>query len=127
MYRRCLVAVCVSALLVANDAFQPPTSPGGVFSACRGRLSPISPLQRRAPLVAPPRPAGMGPRMSSDPAGEKYVEKAKPVLDMVNYPADMKRLSMEQLKQLAYELRWEVAPAPAAPALAEREATPTCR
>jgi len=108
MYRRCLVAVCVSALLVANDAFQPPTSPGGVFSACRGRLSPISPLQRRAPLVAPPRPAGMGPRMSSDPAGEKYVEKAKPVLDMVNYPADMKRLSMEQLKQLAYELRWEV-------------------
>jgi hypothetical protein len=126
MYRRCLVAVCMSALLVAGDAFQLPTSTAGAFSACRGRLSPIAP-QRRAPLVVPARPAGMGPRMSSDAAGEKYVEKAKPVLDMVNFPADMKRLSMEQLKQLAYELRWEVEPAPAAPALAEYNATPVCR
>lgn len=32
----------------------------------------------------------------------------KPILDSVKYPADMKRLDMRQLKQLAHELRWEV-------------------
>jgi hypothetical protein len=78
-------------------------------------------------MVVSARPAAVGPIMSSDPANEKYVEKAKPVLDTVNFPADMKRLTMEQLKQLAYELRWEVSPAPADPALAEYNATPVCR
>jgi 1-deoxy-D-xylulose-5-phosphate synthase len=37
-----------------------------------------------------------------------YVPKPKPVLDQVNFPSDLKSLSMAQLKQLAYELRWEV-------------------
>mmetsp|Transcript_11113 Transcript_11113/g.18192 ORF Transcript_11113/g.18192 Transcript_11113/m.18192 type:complete len:776 (+) Transcript_11113:138-2465(+) len=30
-----------------------------------------------------------------------------PLLDTVNFPSDMKRLSVKQLKQLSHELRWE--------------------
>jgi len=37
-----------------------------------------------------------------------YVPKPKPILDRVNFPSDLKSLSMAELKQLAYELRWEV-------------------
>eukprot|EP00529_Nitzschia_sp_RCC80_P014597 CAMPEP_0113451108 /NCGR_PEP_ID=MMETSP0014_2-20120614/6171_1 /TAXON_ID=2857 /ORGANISM="Nitzschia sp." /LENGTH=751 /DNA_ID=CAMNT_0000342459 /DNA_START=787 /DNA_END=3042 /DNA_ORIENTATION=+ /assembly_acc=CAM_ASM_000159 len=33
---------------------------------------------------------------------------SKPVLDSVQYPHDMNRLSMSELKQLSHELRWEV-------------------
>ena len=33
---------------------------------------------------------------------------AKPILDTIQSPADMKALDMRQLKQLAHELRWEV-------------------
>lgn len=32
----------------------------------------------------------------------------KPILDMINYPSDMKNLNTQQIKQLANELRWEV-------------------
>jgi hypothetical protein len=43
-----------------------------------------------------------------DVPGERYYGPAsKPLLDMVKVPADMKRFSMTELKQLAYELRWE--------------------
>ena len=31
----------------------------------------------------------------------------KPILDSIHSPADMKRLDMRQIKQLAHELRWE--------------------
>ena len=45
---------------------------------------------------------------ASDVPGERYYGPAsKPLLDMVKIPADMKRFSMTELKQLAYELRWE--------------------
>lgn len=40
--------------------------------------------------------------------GERYYgPTSKPLLDSVNSPADMKRFSVSELKQLAYELRWE--------------------
>ena len=114
MLRRvCLVAVYVSTIFVGSDAFQAPGLVGGAFTVARGRMGPTIPLPGRAPIVAQ-RAAAATLRISSDPAPEKYVAKPKPVLDMVNYPADMKRLTMEQLKQLAYELRWEVAPRPGA-------------
>lgn len=50
--------------------------------------------------------------MSSSPAevegGERYYgPTSKPLLDSVHSPADMKRFSINELKQLAYELRWE--------------------
>lgn len=45
----------------------------------------------------------------STPTGPPYSGPAtKPILDTVNYPHDMKRLDMKELKQLAHELRWEV-------------------
>lgn len=37
-----------------------------------------------------------------------YGPTNKPILDMISLPRDMKNLNMQQLKQLAYELRWEV-------------------
>mmetsp|Transcript_7600 Transcript_7600/g.11388 ORF Transcript_7600/g.11388 Transcript_7600/m.11388 type:complete len:729 (+) Transcript_7600:44-2230(+) len=33
--------------------------------------------------------------------------KSKPILDQINSPKDMKKLSIPELKQLAHELRWE--------------------
>jgi 1-deoxy-D-xylulose-5-phosphate synthase len=41
-------------------------------------------------------------------SSEPYQKKQKPVLDKVNYPSDMKSMSIEELKELSYELRWEV-------------------
>lgn len=43
-----------------------------------------------------------------DVGGERYYgPTSKPLLDSVQSPADMKRFSLGELKQLAYELRWE--------------------
>lgn len=40
--------------------------------------------------------------------GERYYgPTSKPLLDSVQSPADMKRFTLAELKQLAYELRWE--------------------
>eukprot|EP00903_Cladosiphon_okamuranus_P017874 g16447.t1 len=40
--------------------------------------------------------------------GERYYgPTSKPLLDSVQSPADMKRFTITELKQLAYELRWE--------------------
>jgi len=39
---------------------------------------------------------------------EPLVKKPKPTLDKVNFPEDIKGLSIEQLKKLSDELRWEV-------------------
>jgi hypothetical protein len=36
-----------------------------------------------------------------------YVPVPKPLLDKVNFPMDIKGMSIAELKQLAYELRWE--------------------
>lgn len=43
-----------------------------------------------------------------DFGGERYYgPTSKPLLDSVHSPSDMKRFSINELKQLAYELRWE--------------------
>ena len=34
--------------------------------------------------------------------------KTTPLLDTIQSPADMKRLTIDELKQLSYELRWDV-------------------
>jgi 1-deoxy-D-xylulose-5-phosphate synthase len=36
-----------------------------------------------------------------------YVPVPKPLLDTVNFPMDIKGMSIADLKQLSYELRWE--------------------
>lgn len=48
-------------------------------------------------------------RMSENLSGPPYSgPAAKPILDSVNYPSDMKGLDIKGLKQLANELKWEV-------------------
>ncbi len=47
-------------------------------------------------------------RVSMSEVYDSHVPRPKPVLDIVEYPADLKKLSMPQLKQLSEELRWEV-------------------
>ena len=39
---------------------------------------------------------------------DTYTPRPKPILDGIEDPVDMKKLSMPQLKQLCDELRWEV-------------------
>ncbi len=39
---------------------------------------------------------------------DDYIARPKPILDTVEYPSDLKKLSMPQLKQICDELRWEV-------------------
>lgn len=58
------------------------------------RMAPLG--TRRAPLrmMETPGPGYTGPETS-------------PLLDMVSFPAAMKRFDMKQLKQLSHELRWE--------------------
>ena len=47
--------------------------------------------------------------MSGTESGPPYSgPKVKPLLDSVNFPSDMKRFDIKELKQLAHELRWEV-------------------
>uniref|UniRef100_A0A7S0EK22 1-deoxy-D-xylulose-5-phosphate synthase n=1 Tax=Hanusia phi TaxID=3032 RepID=A0A7S0EK22_9CRYP len=70
-----------------------------------GRFAAHQPLILGRPRHAPRTCVKVGPRME---ATSEYVTKPKPVLDTVNFPSDMKKLSMAELKQLAYELRWEV-------------------
>jgi len=52
--------------------------------------------------------AEQGSGTNASPPGPPYSGPAvKPILDSISFPTDMKRLDMAQLKQLAYELRWE--------------------
>lgn len=60
--------------------------------------------------VAGRRSRGPSPRMSAateEGAVRYFGPKSTPLLDGIATPADMARLSKAQLKQLAYELRWE--------------------
>ncbi|CAM9484429.1 unnamed protein product, partial [Hapterophycus canaliculatus] len=53
--------------------------------------------------------AGGGSTSRADVGGGEryYGPTSKPLLDSVHSPADMKRFTIAELKQLAYELRWE--------------------
>lgn len=64
----------------------------------RTRLS----LQRRAPVRM------MSTRQSDSTSQLRYFgPKSTPLLDAINCPADMDRLTLAELKQLSYELRWD--------------------
>lgn len=52
--------------------------------------------------------SGGGESVGSNSGPPFWGPTAKPILDSVNYPAQLKSLNLAQLKQLAYELRWEV-------------------
>lgn len=94
----CLAAVGAAVLLPAVDgfAFLPGALNGGLVS--RGaRIQAVAPRVGRARVA-----------LSMAVDGDKHQKKPKPTLDRVNFPSDMKGLSMEQLKSLCDELRWEV-------------------
>mmetsp|Transcript_39621 Transcript_39621/g.93820 ORF Transcript_39621/g.93820 Transcript_39621/m.93820 type:complete len:764 (-) Transcript_39621:90-2381(-) len=107
---RLTVAACVLLALVGNiQGFLPASLHAASFATSPRLFSKHgpSPLAGRslAPLLADTtRQRSAGPRMQAS----DYVPKPKPVLDTVNFPSDLKSLSMAQLKQLSYELRWEV-------------------
>jgi len=49
-----------------------------------------------------------GDPTGASPPGPPYAGPAvKPILDSITSPEDMNRLNLDELKQLAYELRWE--------------------
>ena len=64
----------------------------------RQHASMMSDVTTSSPSAPPPTPQ----------AGPYRGPESTPILDTVNSPADMKRLSIKQLKQLSNELRWEV-------------------
>ena len=45
---------------------------------------------------------------TSDDTKLYYRPKSTPLLDTIDSPTDMNRLTMAELKQLCYELRWDV-------------------
>jgi 1-deoxy-D-xylulose-5-phosphate synthase len=50
----------------------------------------------------------VGARLTMSDFSDGYVARPKPILDTVEFPADLKKLALPQLKQLCEELRWEV-------------------
>ncbi|CAB1113684.1 unnamed protein product [Ectocarpus sp. CCAP 1310/34] len=114
------LALSGAALVATASSFAVPSilAPSrpvvGSFSVGAGRVSSESASSSR------PGRRGRGGRMmmSSVPkegavgaevgGGERYYgPTSKPLLDSVHSPADMKRFTIAELKQLAYELRWE--------------------
>mmetsp|Transcript_96962 Transcript_96962/g.277430 ORF Transcript_96962/g.277430 Transcript_96962/m.277430 type:complete len:713 (+) Transcript_96962:89-2227(+) len=71
-----------------------------------------APLPRRATSSRAAASASARLRMSSQETDKEtpryYGPNATPLLDTINCPADMNRLSIADLKQLSYELRWDV-------------------
>ena len=52
--------------------------------------------------------ASPGSAASTSSPGPPYAgPRTTPLLDMVNSPDDLKSFTVNELKQLAYELRWE--------------------
>lgn len=110
MVRTVTLALSGAALVATASSFIAPTQPLGAFSSA-------SITNANLPEAAPRNSARSLRRgrvaMSSVPAegeigGERYYgPTSKPLLDSVQSPADMKRFSLAELKQLAYELRWE--------------------
>lgn len=90
-------------LLTIGEAFRLPTSIPGVGVAKQGRFTCITSKTFNAGFLSQ-----RGSRIRISASGEGYVPRPKPLLDIVEYPSDLKKLSMPQLKQICEELRWEV-------------------
>ena len=113
MVRTATLALSSAALVATVSSFIVPSQPlGAAFSSAsisNPKLSEAAAPRNSARSLRRGRVA-----MSSVPAeggevgGERYYgPTSKPLLDSVQSPADMKRFSLAELKQLAYELRWE--------------------
>lgn len=116
------LALSGAALVATASSFVMPSllassqQPLAAFSsssayATAGKLA--SPDVGSRSSVRPARRGRRGATMMSEGSddvggGERYYgPTSKPLLDSVHSPADMKRFTIAELKQLAYELRWE--------------------
>ena len=89
-------------LLTIGEAFRLPTQLPDVGVAKTGRFT--CPTARRFSSSR----LHSASRFPLSASSEGYVPRPKPILDGVEFPADLKKLSMPQLKQICEELRWEV-------------------
>ncbi|CAM9338849.1 unnamed protein product [Scytosiphon promiscuus] len=74
----------------------------------RGRGSTGTRMMSTVPKDSSAAAGGGSTSRAEVGGGERYYgPTSKPLLDSVHSPADMKRFTIAELKQLAYELRWE--------------------
>ena len=95
-----LAAVCMFG---AVDAFQ--VSPAHLDRMTTARNNPLCCSSRGS--IAPGFRRSSGIRTARMVQPSDYVPVPKPLLDKVNFPMDLKGMSIAELKQLSYELRWE--------------------
>lgn len=117
MVRTATLALSGAALVATASSFITTSRPLGAFSApTTAKLSSEVVSSRRSYGESVPRSMRRGRWAMSSVAGDAHGEvggeryygpTSKPLLDSVQSPADMKRFSVSELKQLAYELRWE--------------------
>ena len=95
------VAALPSLLVVGVGALQaPPTAVGS-----HAMLRPAHGLAAASHVhMQQPQPTASG---SNPSRGPYQGPRTTPLLDMVNSPDDLKSFTVNELKQLAYELRWE--------------------
>lgn len=123
MVRTAAIALSGAALAATASSFVVPpllasSRPLGALSPSSAHMGNLSPdaSSRSTRSSSSSRRRGGKARMMSTVEGAKgevsggeryYGPTSKPLLDSVQSPADMKRFTIAELKQLAYELRWE--------------------
>lgn len=116
MVRVVALALSGAALVATASSFLAPSRPLGAFSPASSgirkdaKLSEVTakdglrPMRRGRVAMSSTQEEGR----NGEGGGERYYgPTSKPLLDSVQSPSDMKRFSIGELKQLAYELRWE--------------------
>lgn len=90
------------------EKLSPETAAGSSRLGRRGRGSAGARMMMSTVPKDGAAAAAGGGGSTSRAEGERYYgPTSKPLLDSVHSPADMKRFTIAELKQLAYELRWE--------------------
>lgn len=122
MVKAAALALSSAALVVTASSFVVPSfsRPSGISLPSASAFTAVTAKPRchvAGSIRMRDRRRGQWPVMSSKASdtrdgkvggGERYYgPTSKPLLDSVHSPADMKRFSISELKQLAYELRWE--------------------
>ncbi|KAG5189992.1 1-deoxy-D-xylulose-5-phosphate synthase-domain-containing protein, partial [Tribonema minus] len=110
MVGRSVTAVCLAAAVSGAAAWAGTQTqlPRAKALAFGGRPVAAQRHRQRQPSARPGVGVSMNVHEHHHDSGERYYGPAsKPILDAVKSPADMKRLNLSELKQLANELRWE--------------------
>lgn len=118
MVRTAALALSGAALVATASSFVVPSllassrPMGGLSSSSSVHASKLSPdvssrSRRRREGLRMQSTEGGGASGEAGGGERYYGPTSKPLLDSVQSPADMKRFTLAELKQLAYELRWE--------------------